>query len=89
MGIYLLLITSFIYFTFVAFNGNHGIKKRIELEFETIRLKSQLKELNLIANEIESKTIKLKGQHLDLDFLDEQARKTLALIRQDEIIILE
>ena len=87
LGIGLLLCTFFIYFSLIAINGNHGIKKKSELEFEVIELRSKLIKLNNIAATIEIKTQKLQENKLDLDLLDEQARKILGLIRQDERII--
>ena len=37
----------------------------------------------------EGKTRKLQDEFLDIDLLDQQARKILGLIRLDEIIIIE
>ena len=88
VGIALILCTACFYFSFVAINGNHGIKKKISLEFEAIELRKKLTRLEDISFDLEEKANKLKGNSLDLDLLDEQARKILGLIRPDEIIVV-
>ena len=87
IGITVLLCTSCFYFSLIALNGKHGVKKKIELEFETIQLINKLTELENTALNLEKKTQKLKGKDLDLDLLEQQAREILGLIHEDEVII--
>ena len=87
IGITVLLCTSCLYFSLIALNGKHGVKKKIELEFETMQLNDKLTELENVALNLERKTLKLKGEDLDLDLLDQQAREILGLIHEDEMII--
>ena len=88
VGIALILCAACFYFSFVAINGNHGIKKKISLEFEALELRKNLTRLEDISFDLEEKANKLKGESLDLDLLDQQARKILGLIRPDEIIVV-
>ena len=88
VGIAIILCAACFYFSFAAINGNHGIKKKISLEFEAIELRKKLTRLEDISLDLEEKANKLKGNSLDLDLLDEQARKILGLIRPDEIIVV-
>ena len=83
------LLTSCFYFSFVAINGNHGVKRKAELTFENLEKRGVLVSLKQKAFEMEQKTKRLQDDSLDLDLLDEQARKILGLIRLDELIIVE
>ena len=50
----------------------------------------QLAELEVLAEnhkQLQNRTQRLSNQFLDLDLLDEQARKVLGLARGDEIVI--
>ena len=83
------LCTACFYFSLVAINGNHGVKRKAELTFENLEKRGVLVSLKQKAFEMEQKTKRLQDDSLDLDLLDEQARKILGLIRLDEIIIVE
>ena len=83
------LIIFFLYFTYSAIYGNNGLKKNIELEFKIIKLNNRLNSLAQIMSDIETKTSKLNKNNLDLDLLDEQSRKILGLIRNDEIMLIQ
>ena len=83
------LCTSCFYFSFVAINGNHGVKRKAELSFENLEKSERLVALKKKAFGMEQKTKRLQDDSLDLDLLDEQARKILGLIRLDELIIVE
>ena len=88
IGFVVLLCAVSSYFCFIALNGKHGVKTKVELEFETINLINKLKELEQRALHLEKKTKKLKVESLDLDLLDQQAREILGLIHEDEIVIV-
>ena len=49
--------------------------------------KKYLNTLQVKVFEMENKTLRLSDNFLDLDLLDERARKVLGLARPDEIII--
>ena len=83
------LCISCFYFSFVAINGNHGVKRKAELTFENLEKRERLLALRQKAFAMEQKTKRLQDDSLDLDLLDEQARKILGLIRLDEFIIVD
>ena len=89
LSIVTLLLSFFFYFTFVAIYGNHGLKKKIDLEFKILELSKKLSLLELKSSRIEHQTKKLRNDNLDIDLLDQQARIVLGLIRPDEIILLD
>lgn len=75
------------YFVFAAIQGDYGHLRRIQVEAEERRLAEQLRTLQTQRAEIENKTHRLSDEYLDLDLLDERARKVLGMARVDDVII--
>jgi len=75
------------YFTFAAVQGEYGLFRRIRIEAEAQALEAELARLEAEVAALSNKTRRLSDSYLDLDLLDEQARKVLGLARGDEIIL--
>ena len=75
------------YLTFAALQGEHGLFSLFRVQAEETSLRSELARLKAERAQIQNKTIGLSTLTLDLDLLDQQSRKVLALGRPDEIII--
>lgn len=82
-----LLIALVTYLTFAALQGEYGLLRLIQIEIQEARMRAELAELRTERAVIFNKTSRLSEVDLDLDLLDEQARKVLGLARGDEIII--
>tara|TARA_B100002052_G_C15774431_1_gene548574 strand:+ start:563 stop:856 length:294 start_codon:yes stop_codon:yes gene_type:complete len=79
-------ILSF-YFIIASFNGEFGVSAKYQL---LAKEKVLTKELNLLINEtkaIKNKIKRLSNTSLDLELLDEQARKILGMIGEEELIV--
>ena len=79
-------ILSF-YFIIASLNGEFGVSAKYQL---LAKEKVLTKELNLIINEtkaIKNKIKRLSNTSLDLELLDEQARKILGMIGEEELIV--
>lgn len=76
-----------LYFTFAAVQGDYGLFRRAEIELQTLRLTQELARVNAEVEQMENLTRRLSDRFLDLDLLDEQARRVLGVIRPDEIVI--
>ncbi len=87
MAFSLIVIASVLYFTFAAIQGDYGIFRKAEVEAQEIQLTHELAVLRRERAEMQNRTKRLSKDYLDLDLLDEQARKVLGLARGDEIII--
>ena len=87
MAFSLLVIASVAYFTYAAIQGDFGIFRKAEVEAQEIKLQQTLTQLQRERADIANRTKRLSSDYLDLDLLDEQARKVLGLARGDEIII--
>lgn len=90
LGVTLYFMLSFVlatYFTFAAVQGDQGLFRRVQIEAEMTRLKTEHAELEQELADMRNKTRRLSDDYLDLDLLDEQARSVLGMIRADEIVI--
>ena len=75
------------YLAFAALQGEHGLFSLLRVEADESRLQQQLSDLQAERAGIENETERLSSDRLDLDLVDEQARKVLGLARPDEIIV--
>lgn len=75
------------YLTFAALQGEHGLFSLFRVQTEEADLQSELTVLKADRLTIENRATRLSTGSLDLDLLDEQARKVLGLARQDEVLI--
>lgn len=81
------MIAFMSYISFTALQGDHGLFRLFQIEAQELRLKAELSELRHQRTAIANKTRRLSADTLDLELLDEQARKVLGLGRADEILI--
>lgn len=76
-----------LYFTFAAVQGDFGLFRRAEIVAESSDLRSQLATVKNDVAQMENLTKRLSDDYLDLDLLDERARKVLGMVRANEIVI--
>ena len=76
-----------IYFIYSALNGQYGLFNKFRFQANEVVLLEKLTEIKLRNAVLENKVLRLSDEYLDLDLLDQQARKFLGLARSDEIII--
>ena len=84
----LCFILSF-YFIIASFNGEFGVSTKYQL---LAKEKVLTKELGLLIEEtmaMKNKIRRLSGTSLDLELLDQQARKILGMIGEEELVMFE
>lgn len=81
------IIAVICYMSFSALQGNHGLFRLFQIKSQELRIRSELDDLQQRLAVLENKTQRLSTEHLDIELLDEQARKVLGLGRADEILI--
>jgi len=77
------------YFAYAAVRGDLGVMKRLVISADALKLEDQRADLQKAVDQLQNKTRRLSDQYLDLDLLDEQARKVLGMMRSDEVVIRE
>jgi len=75
------------YFSYSAIQGPYGVLTLYKIETKEAQLQTQLEGLVTERMAAKNRAHRLSDEYLDLDLLDEQARKVLGLIRGDEIIV--
>lgn len=85
MGICVVLASA--YFIFSATKGPNGIYEMGRIEAREETLSRQLASLVARRKDAQNRVRRLSDDYLDLDLLDEQARRVLGRARADEIII--
>ncbi|MCR9126094.1 MAG: septum formation initiator family protein [Rhodobacteraceae bacterium] len=90
LGAFMFVMAAFalsMYFVFSAVQGDHGVFSRAEISAEAEALRKELAVLKTEVARMENLTRRLSDNYLDIDLLDEQARRLLGLTRADEIVI--
>ena len=85
---FLITFFIFIYLVYFLINGQRGLLKYFYLNNQAIKYNQTLVNLNAENNYYIDRVKRLKPNTVDLDFLDELARKKLGLIDKKEIVII-
>ena len=85
---FLITFFIFIYLVYFFINGQRGLLKYLYLTKQAEEYDHTLAKLQNDNNYYLDRTKRLKPNTLDLDYLDEQARKKLGLIDKNEIVII-
>ena len=81
------LIATMVFFAYAALQGQYGLFRLFQVQARENQLMAELDVLQDESVQLEHRTRRLSNQYLDLDLLDEQARKVLGMARGDEIVI--
>lgn len=83
-----LCVSLVLYFGFHLFQGERGIVAWLTLSKEARAAQTELEKLTREKTELEARVAVLRPDRLDLDALDEQARRMLNLANPSERVIL-
>ncbi len=83
----IVLVPICVYFTNDIIHGKRGLIAQIKLRDELTELNVELEEQQVEIQKIKTKLSQLSVDNLDLDLLDELARKKLVFIHHEEVII--
>lgn len=81
-----LVVVAMGYFAFTAIQGENGLLKLFQVQDQRDFLEAELSSLKAEREAAANLAKRLSDQYLDLDLLDEQARRVLGMARGDEII---
>ena len=85
---FLITFFIFIYLVYFLVNGQRGLLKYFYLTKQAEEYNHTLANLKAENDYYIDRTQRLQPNTVDLDFLDEQARKKLGLIDKNEIVII-
>jgi len=75
------------YFFYAATQGPYGLYEKGRIEADEVLLNQKLSKLVTHRREAENRANRLSDHYLDLDLLDEQSRKVLGMVRDDEVVV--
>ena len=84
----LFLCIVLLYFVANALSGEQGLAQWAKLQKKEDALQQKLASLKVEKLEIQSRIERLSPETLDLDYIEEIARKRLAYVKKDEVIIV-
>jgi cell division protein FtsB len=76
------------YFAYHLWEGDRGLRAWVRLTQELRVAKENLAAVSAQRAELEHRVSHMRPDHVDPDLLDAQVRKTLDLVRPDEIVIM-
>ena len=82
-------LTLCCYFIIASFKGEFGVSTKYQLLAKEKALTIELKLVNEKNKAVKNKIKRLSDTSLDLELLDQQARKILGLIGEDELIVFK
>ena len=85
---FLVTFFIFIYLVYFLIYGQRGLLKYFYLSKQNHEYSQNLRQLTIENEYLSNRIKKLQPNTVDLDFLDEQARKKLGLIDKKEIVII-
>ena len=86
LGSLVTITLTTVYFSITALYGEYGLFILFKKQIEEEQLLEYNSELGIELREWENLTKRISSDYLDLDLLDEQARKILRVARSDEAI---
>lgn len=76
------------YFGFHAFTGTFGLKAKTELDTRALAANAELLALQTERVRLEARNRLLQDGSVEKDMLDEQVRRSLSMVRADEVVVL-
>jgi len=77
------------YFGYHIVEGDRGLKAYARLSTEILRAETVIAEISAERRAVEKRVSLLRNDGLDLDILDEQARRALGSIGPEDVVIME
>lgn len=76
------------YFAYYAVEGDRGLRAYFALKLQTEMARDEFAALRHDRKKLEHRVSLLKSESLDLDMLEERARKVLDKVHEDDFVIL-
>jgi cell division protein FtsB len=88
LGLYVTAALLIGYFAVNAFNGNHGLKAKQDIDQQIASLSTELSRLQIERGRWERRIVLLRSDGLDPDMLDERARALLDYAHPNDLTLM-
>lgn len=75
------------YFIWHAWNGNRGMKAKIEFRAQAKELQQELSELKAERFGLERRIAMMRAESVERDILEEEARRQLGRVHRNDVVI--
>jgi cell division protein FtsB len=75
------------YFIWHAWNGNRGLKAKVEYRKEAAALRQELSELKAERVGLERRIAMMRAESVERDILEEEARRQLGRVHRNDVVI--
>ena len=86
-AVFLIVVGSILHFAHRAVQGGSGLFVRMAVEKELAALTAEKADLEAERVRLANLTHRMSPDYLDLDLLDEEARRVLGYVRADEVVV--
>ena len=86
-AVFLIVVAAILHFAHRAVQGGSGLFVRMAVEKEYAALSAEKAALEAERARYANLALRLSADHLDLDLLDEEARRVLGHMRADEVVV--
>ena len=84
----LMAVMIFGYFGTQAYKGDYGIRANIRLQKQAVVLAAELSQVSVKRKNLEKRVALLRNGTIEKDMLDEQVRRNLGFVNEDDVVIL-
>lgn len=86
-ALYIVMVGILAVFAHTGLSGEHGLSALHQAEAREVALEHELQALQAEREALANRVERLDERNLDLDLLDERARRVLGRTRPDEVVI--
>ena len=76
------------YFGYHAMNGHYGIRAQVVMQKKLVALEGELLERTAVREKLEARVKMVRDGSMEKDMVDEQIRRQLNMLREDEIALI-
>jgi cell division protein FtsB len=75
------------YFIWHAWNGNRGMKAKVEFRAEARELRQELEQLRAERAGLERRITMMRAESVERDILEEEARRQLGRVHRNDVVV--
>lgn len=87
LALYAVSASASTYFIWHAWNGNRGMKAKVEYRAQAKILRAELAELKAEKSGLEHRIAMMRAESVERDILEEEARRQLGRVHRNDVVI--
>ena len=87
LALYAVSASASTYFVWHAWNGNRGMKAKVEYRAQAKALQQELNELKAERSGLERRITMMRAESVERDILEEEARRQLGRVHRNDVVV--